>query len=169
MSCLTGYIGIKNCPGAESPESGLFVNSLPGISLESIDKSANELQISYAGVWADAQDEAWPDFRLGFISELTKCFQITTKCDYDALICANKAVLANAWRYLLGNKLMLIRKYSDRLNRFTMIKKEESDELINLYQVEYESALKQAVLLIDISSCSCMECGGNPQTVTWLP
>ena len=52
MECLRNYIGLRGC-GLQEPESGYYVNSLPGISLESIDKLADSEQRSYAGVWAD--------------------------------------------------------------------------------------------------------------------
>lgn len=169
LTCLTGYVGLQNCGGVyEIPESGLYINTLPGISLESIDKIADSEQITYAGVWNDAQTEAAVRFRIDFIAEVTKCYKISTDCDYDAMICANKEVLVNAWRYLLGNQLMIFRLYTSRLNRFTTIDKEQAAELRDFYQVQYENALRQAVLLIDVSSCELC-CGGNPEYVTFIP
>ncbi len=169
MSCLDNYIGLKIC-GAETSESGLFINSLPGISLEMIDASAESEQITYAGVWRDAQAEAWQQFFIDFIDQTAKCFQLDPYCDYAGLICDNKQRLAVAWKYLLGAQLMLFRIYSPRINRFTTIDSEQARELLGLYQAEYEKSLSQAVKLIDVSSCTaCMECGGNPETVTWLP
>jgi hypothetical protein len=63
---------------------------------------------------------------------------------------------------------MIFRINSTRLNRFTTIDAKQAAELKDFYQIEYEKALKQAVLLMDTSEC-CMECAGNPETVTWLP
>lgn len=57
MDCLLNYIGLKQV--TLSPESGLFVNSLPGMSTEFADKIASEEQIHYAGVWADVQANAF--------------------------------------------------------------------------------------------------------------
>lgn len=169
MSCLDNYIGLKIC-GGEISESGLYINSLPGISLEMIDASAESEQITYAGVWRDAQEEAWPQFLIDFMDQTAKCFQLNPYCDYTELICNNKQRLAVAWKYLLGAQLMLFRIYSPRINRFTTIDAEQAKELLGMYQVEYEKSLSQAVKLIDVSSCTdCMECGGNPETVTWLP
>lgn len=167
MDCLKDYIGIKVC-GDETPGSGLFINSLPGISLESIDKIANEDQITYAGVWSDVQDEAAVRFEMDFITEVNKCYQLNAYCDYEDLICNNKARLLNPWRYLLGNQLMQFRLYSTRLNRFTTVDLESAEKLLNFYQVEYEKALASAVKLIDTGDC-CLQCGGNPEVVTWLP
>lgn len=169
VTCLLDFVGLQNCGGVyEQSESGLYINTLPGISLESIEKIADSEQITYKGVWDDVQTEAMIRFKIDFISEVTKCFKINRECDYEAFVCDNKETLVNAWRYLLGNQLMLFRLTSTRLNRFTTIDKEQAEQLKDHYQVEYEKALSQAVKLIDFSDC-CMECGGNPEYVTWLP
>lgn len=169
LTCLTDFIGLQNCGGVyEQSESGLYINSLPGISLESIDKIADSEQITYRGVWDDVQTEAGVRFKIDFISEITKCYKINPGCDYEVMICNNKEIMVNAWRYLLGNQLMLFRLHTTRLNRFTTIDKDGAVELRDFYQVEYEKALSQAVQLIDVSSC-CMECGNNPETVYFLP
>lgn len=169
LTCLVDYIGLQNCGGVyEQSESGLYINSLPGISLESIEKIADAEQVTYKGVWDDAQTEAMVRFKIDFIAEVTRCYKINKECDYEAMACANMEILVNAWRYLLGNQLMLFRLTTTRLNRFTTVDKDQASELKDFYQVEYEKALSQAVRLIDVSSC-CMECGGNPEYVTWLP
>lgn len=67
MHCLNDYIGIKGY-GSEEPLSGMFINQLPGITLESIDKLAEKEQFNFAGVWKDVQARAWvrleKDFRI---------------------------------------------------------------------------------------------------------
>lgn len=168
MHCLTDYIGLRGCSNDTPPESGYYLNSLPGISLESIDKIANQDQITYKGVWADVQDEAFIVFGVDFFNELLKCYRIQPYCDYEALICSNKKVLGVAWRYLLGAQLMQFRIYTSRLNFFTTITRDDASELQGKYQTDYEQALSKAVKLIDVSSC-CLHCGGNPETVIWLP
>jgi hypothetical protein len=167
MECLIDYIGLRAC-GNETPASGLFINSLPGISLESVDKIADSEQISYTRVWADAQAEAAATFYVDFVSAVSECYALNPYCDYEAMICANKLKLAQAWRFLLGVKLMEFRIYSTRLNRFTTIDLEAAKELRDHYQVEYDKFLKQAARLVDVSSCELC-CGGNPETVIWLP
>lgn len=167
MTCLDNYIGLLIC-GTETSASGMHINSLPGISLESIEKIADSEQISYAGVWRDVQAEAQARFYVDVITEITKCYQIQPYCDYEEIICSNKQVLGNAWRYLLGNQLMLFRLYTSRLNRFTTVDLNQAAELRDLYQVEYDRSLAQAVKLIDVSSC-CLECGGNPEQIIWYP
>lgn len=168
-TCLIDYIGFFACSGVyESPLSGLYINSLPGISLESIDKIADSEQVTFVGVWNDSQKEAATRFKIDFITQVTKCYKITRTCSYEDFICDNLELLANAWRYLLGNQLMIYRIYSTRLNRFTTMDMDQAKELRDHYQVEYEKALSQAIKLIDFSTC-CMECTGNPEYVTYLP
>lgn len=169
LTCFIDYIGLSYCEGVyEQPGSGLYLNSLPGISIESIDKIADSEQVTYLGVWADVQQAAVAQFRIDVMSELNKCFKLERGCDYDTLICNNSETLVQAWKYCLGVWLMIFRINSPRLNRFTTIDAKQAAELKDFYQVEYEKALKQAVLLMDISEC-CMQCAGNPETVTWLP
>jgi hypothetical protein len=168
MSCLDNYIGLKVC-GNETSDSGQFINSLPGISIESIDKIAEPEQVTFRGVWNDVQTEAWSRFYVDVINELTKCYELQPYCDYEMLICENKSKLITAWKYLLGNQLMLFRLYSPRLNRFTTIDSKQAAELRDHYQVEYEKALTLGAKIMNVSACECMECAGNPETVYILP
>lgn len=168
MNCLTDHIGIKAC-STDTSGSGQFINSLPGISLESVDKIADSEQITYKGVWVDVQEEAWNRFYVDVVNELSKCYQLQPYCDYESLICENKSKLITAWKYLLGNQLMLFRLYTTRLNRFTTVDIKQAAELRDLYQIEYEKYLTLAAKIMNVSSCECMQCGGNPETVVWLP
>lgn len=168
MNCLTDYIGIKSCADQVTPESGLFINSLPGVSLESIDKIATADQTTYLGVWADVQNEAFARFESDFLFELDKCFNLNPYCDYEALICNNKKKLIQPWKYLLGNQIMLYRLYSTRLNRFTTVDIKQAGELRDFYQAQYELTLQQAVKMCELGDCH-LDCGGNPEVVTWLP
>ena len=56
-NCLKNYIGILGGSGP-APLSGMYINSLPGITLDSIDKIATTEQSTYTGVWSDVQDRA---------------------------------------------------------------------------------------------------------------
>jgi hypothetical protein len=57
MSCLLDYIGIKGFHAA--PESGQYINQLPGISLQSMQAISDKEQVTFAGTWADVQARAW--------------------------------------------------------------------------------------------------------------
>lgn len=169
-NCLLDYVGIKVCAGDECPPgSGLYINSLPGISLESIEKIANEDQISYLGLWKDVQAEAWIRFVIDFREVFSRCFDLSNKIEYEDLICDNKKVLVNAWRFLLGNQLMLFRVNSPRLNRFTTVDIKSAQKLVDYYQVTYENALEQAVNLIDVSDFRLPKPDPQPKHVVWLP
>lgn len=157
------------CAGAyEVPASGIYISSLPGLNLESIEKVATQEQINYTGVWADVQVNALPDFKVEVMAEIRKCYELNCDCDYDALICENLEVLTQAWKYKLGIWILQFRINSNRLNRFTTINIEQAKELLTFYQVEYEKMLSSSVLCMDISSCELC-CGPNPQTIVWLP
>lgn len=169
MQCLIDYIGFANCANQDAPESGLYINTLPGITLESVDKIANSEQVTYLQVWADAQAEAAVRFKNDFMRAVNECYTLSRKCDYEDMICDNIEYLTVAWRYLLGNQLMLYRINSTRLNRFTTIDKNQASELAAHYQVEYEKALQTAMKLVDVSGCCEKECTNNPQHVWILP
>lgn len=170
MQCFINHIGLSYCAGGvyDTPASGIFLNSLPGISIENIDKIADSEQVTYIGVWNDVQGFALAQFRLDVINEMRKCFQLNKTCDYDALICDNIDELTLAWKYLLGVSLMIFRLTSDRVNRWTTVDRTQAQELRDFYTVEYQKALSQGVLLMDTDEC-CLKCEGNPSVVTYLP
>lgn len=167
--CLKDYVGVKLCDDSLNPPgSGLYINSLPGLSIEALDNIADSEQITYKGIYSDAQDEAWQLFQVDFFNALSNCYDIKSTDDWSSLICPNKKKLVGAWRYLIGVELMIYRQYSPRLNFFTMDAKEAAG-LQTLYQTEYESALEKSMKIIDISSLH-IHCGpGQIQSVIWLP
>lgn len=168
MSCLKDYIGLKLCSDFEESDSGLYINSLPGLSLEAIDNSATSEQTTAVGLYSDAQDEAYAQFEIDFFNELTKCHDVGPNCDYKRLICANKKVLANAWRFCIGVQLMLARLYTSRLNFFTLDEK-TAGELKDLYQTSYEEALSKSVKLLNLSTLQLPCAPKAINTVAWLP
>lgn len=169
MTCFIDYIGLSFCAGVyESPASGIYINSLPGLSLESIDKVADQEQLNYKGVWDDVQANAIQQFKIDLIAEINKCYSLNCDCDYEALICENVEVLTQSWKYLLGIWVLIFRINSNRLNRYTTVTITQAKELKDYYQAEYEKFLASSVLCMDVSSCELC-CGGNPNMVTFLP
>lgn len=77
MECLIDYIGLTGC-GTSSPVSGLFINSLPGISLKSIAQIADAEQQTYLGVWEDVQLRATKKLQLMLNSILSKQYKVKT-------------------------------------------------------------------------------------------
>jgi len=169
MQCFIDYIGLSLCAGAyEAPASGIYINSLPGLSIESIDKVADQEQINYVGVWEDVQTNALQQFKIDIMAEMQKCYQLNCECDYDDLICQNVDVLTQSWKYILGIWVLIFRINSNRLNRYTTIDIPQAKELKDFYQAEYEKFLSASVKCMNISSCELC-CSGNPEIVTWLP
>lgn len=169
LACLLDYIGLKAC-GDSSPTSGQWINSLPGISLVSLEATSESEQINYKGLWSDIQTEAYNQFYNDFLMELNKCYALKPYCDYESIICSNLSTLTLAWKYLLGIYIMQFRLQTPRLNKFTTVDRQQATDFITDYQTKYENALKNAALLLklDHTDC-CIECQGNPEYVTWLP
>lgn len=73
MICLKGYIGFLGS-GAET-ESGRTILSLPGMSLESIDKVAKAEQVTYNGVFEDVETRALKKFESNLTSQFSKRYR----------------------------------------------------------------------------------------------
>lgn len=57
MECLSGYVGLRGI-GPQDPESGYFVNDLPGLSTELLDRVADPDLEGAVGVWNAVQVRA---------------------------------------------------------------------------------------------------------------
>lgn len=75
MNCLKGYVGLNGC-GVDTPVSGLFVNSLPGISLKTIDLTANSEQKTFFGVWNDIENRAIAKFKTDITARLASRYRL---------------------------------------------------------------------------------------------
>jgi hypothetical protein len=158
MDCLKGYIGILGCAApAETPGSGLYINQLPGVSLEVIEGIADDEQETYLGVWADVEMRGLLKFALAVKAELNKCYRTTDKEVVACLICGSKDLFAVALWYLLGCELMIERSSSTRLNRFTTIDREDAEKLKVEFFTEFQAALIDAVASIDPTDNDCVE------------
>lgn len=101
MECLIDYIGLRGCSDSE-PESELYINSLPQISLESLEKMADAEQQTYLGAWEDIQIRASKRFQIDLINELAKRFrlkQLSQSIDLLKVIdtTSNQTTADNAW------------------------------------------------------------------------
>lgn len=171
MKCFKDFIGLTLCYGAgvyDVPPSGVYINSLPGLQVESIDKIATEEQITYLGVWEDVQTAAIGQLKVDVLYELKKCYSLNTECDLEVLICDNKEMLIQAYKYLLGVWLLIFRINSNRLNRYTTVDLAQAKELKDFYQAEYIKALEQTVMLFNLGTCELC-CSPNPEIVVWIP
>lgn len=68
---MIDYVGLKNC-NLPTPDSGIYLNSLPGMTTEMVDRIAAEEQINFAGVWRDVQDRAYLRLKNDVINEMYK-------------------------------------------------------------------------------------------------
>jgi len=75
MECLENYIGIIGCNSA-SAESGVYINSLPGISIEVAQKIADAEQITYLNAWTDITARAIRRFKTDVVNNLKKRFRL---------------------------------------------------------------------------------------------
>ena len=75
MECFRDYIGLEGCT-TTTPDSGLFINQLPGIELELFDKLADPQQLNFTGVFNDIQTRAIRRFKTDINSEFKKRYQL---------------------------------------------------------------------------------------------
>ncbi|MCW3466497.1 hypothetical protein [Chitinophaga nivalis] len=155
LQCLTGYIGLMGCGSAE-PGSGLYINSLPGISLEMMDNIADAEQKTFLGVWNEIQKRGILSFRTYFMAQLNKCYQINQWDTVECLACENRDLLSTCLMYLLGHELMIERIYSNRINRYTTIDLDEAKELKDYYISKFQNELPLAVQGIDVEKSDCI-------------
>lgn len=75
MSCFTGFIGAKGCSGITS-ESGLYINNLPGVTLQSLDMVANSEQATFVNVFRDIELRAGMKLENDIITYLKKRYKL---------------------------------------------------------------------------------------------
>lgn len=94
---------------------------------------------------------------------------ISIGCSYESAMCSIRHIFGEAYWYLCGIEFMTERLYSERINFYTSVKREEANELINLYTLRYEEALKNAIEGIRFECDICLECNGIVDVFTQLP
>lgn len=77
MECLIGKIGLSGC-GTSDPAPELLINSLPGISLKSIESLADSEQQTYIGVWNDIELRSSKRFAIEVYSKLAERYKLST-------------------------------------------------------------------------------------------
>jgi len=169
IDCLKDTIGVRGC-GSAVPASGLYINELPGITLESIDKMVEAEQQTWKQLWSDVQDRAILRISNLNFSEIKRCYQIKTKDCADDLLCDNAEQYYTCYWYLLGEELMNVRLFSTRWNKWT-ISKETARELKDHCNEQFKIEIQIAVetLTIDTSGECFSAGGGQVQFVTILP
>ena len=148
MDCFLDYIGIKGC-GAPVPDSGVYINDLPGVTLENIERIADAEQETFLGVWKDVQALGVRQFGRKLLFAFRNRWKeacCKEGCDPEELICREDVIplFTDALLYYLGAQLMTERLYSIRLNRFTTIDREQAAELRDYFMAEMEEPFKIA-------------------------
>ena len=155
LTCYDNLIGILGC-NTVTPESGLYINSLPGITLEKVDSIADHEQKTYLGVWADVKQRAIMRFRTQLMAGLNNCYQINERSTVECIACEYSDLLASSLWYLIGIELMTEVIYSNRISRYTTIERDEAKELRDHYQVTFEEELRAALQGIDVKNSDCL-------------
>lgn len=151
MTCLKNYIQVEGCAAPEytytvdgqaAAPSGLYINRHLPITLRSIDKTANEEQVTFLGVWDEVQDRGIVKFALRVKHGHQELF---SHCVDDAWVCTNREKLAMALLYFLGGELMQERLYSERINRYTTIDRDKAELMRADFEQEFTLHLKAAL------------------------
>ena len=96
-------------------------------------------------------------FNYGYDTKGLKA-EVSIRCAYESIICANIDIYADAYLYALGVELMRERLYSDRVNRFTTIDRKKAQELIELFTQDYTDFLQTANNTVSLKDDACVEC-----------
>lgn len=156
MECLIGYIGLSQKFNVQPAESGLYVDTLPDISLNDFEKLTDETEET-GTLWDEIQLRAAYKFRTMFIREVNKCHKVTDIAKCECLICQNKALLAVAMWYLLGAEVQHSRETNSRQNTYTVLDHSKAKELRDYFESQFEKELEIAVRGIDIHGSSCFD------------
>lgn len=155
LGCLKDYIGLKTCTES-TPASGLFINSLPGISNEVIQSITDYESESYVNTWNDIQQEAILLFRSSLLAELNKCYQINKMATVECIACQNRDLFAVALWYLLGSIVMNTALKDWNNSRYATVDRESVTEIRDEYRVSFERELTFAVQGIDVEESPCL-------------
>ena len=88
LDCLKDWILVQGCT-TSTPDSGIFINQLPGIELKMIDSLADEQQVDFNGVYDDIQERATRRLKTDVNAEFKKRYllkNLTQSIDMGRLI-----------------------------------------------------------------------------------
>jgi hypothetical protein len=173
MLCLKDRIGIKGCGVTYTVTPQLYINSLPGVTLEMIDALANDEQETFIGLWNDVVLRTMKRFELAVKAKLNQCYKLTDKTVVECLICEKKELFDAALWYLHGVELMIERTSTDEMNRYTTIDLDKAERLKQDFFIEFESSLSDAVNSMQPSDSDCLtgclECNDSIKWVMQTP
>ena len=79
--CLENFIGLKGYCSDTIPESGLYVNDLPGISMKMLANIANDEQKDYSGIWNEIYIRTLNQLEGDILSKAQKYFKTDVLID----------------------------------------------------------------------------------------
>jgi hypothetical protein len=116
LDCFDGYIGLSGC-GSSTPESGVYINSLPGISIEVANGIADSEQRTFLNAWTDIQARALRRFKTDTINYLKKKFDLNIISDFiNTGRAFTNDVTAAAAGYR-GRKISAVGEYPSKLQQ----------------------------------------------------
>lgn len=169
MDCLQNRIGLLGCGITPSPDVQLYINQLPGITIDNIDALADYEQETFVGVWSDVQLRVMKKFIVMVKAKLNKCYKITDNTIVTCLVCEKKELFDVALWYLHGVELMIERTSTDIISRFTTVDLEKAEKLKAEFYIEFESALDDAIGSLNPSESDCVtDCLECNDSVKWI-
>lgn len=78
MDCLRDYIGVNYCGNTTTPQSGLYVNDLPGVSLRLMTSLTDEEVSTFLTLYTAIQKRAEGRFRTDLRSAMSKYYRIAS-------------------------------------------------------------------------------------------
>lgn len=70
----------------------------------------------------------------------------STKCTWDAVVCANKKHFASAWQHCLAIELLNYRINTSRLNKWVTLDKKQAQELQKLFSIKYRGGQYEGLM-----------------------
>lgn len=172
MQCLANRIGIR---GYNIPITGvqLFINDLPGVSIENMEALADDEHEDFIGMWQTVVLRTMKKFEILVKAKLNQCYKLTDKTVVECLICEKEELFDVALWYLHGTELMIERTSSDMMSRYTTIDLDKAERLKEDFYSEFQAALNDAVQGINPqeSDCitACLECNDPVKWVMQTP
>jgi len=149
MECLENVISVRGCNVDES-ESGLYVNDLAGISLKSMDNSANEEQKTFYGLWKQCEKRAINKLKTLTTLMLSKKFKLKRVVEYykgwsDNLNTSNTTALStdkSGFIVSLSNELYQSELSVINLQELKFYSLSDQDLEFNIYNFETKELIQ---------------------------
>ena len=90
-------------------------------------------------------------------------------CSIENIVCQRLDFFSEAFLYKLGIEFLKEAKYSDRINRYTLLDTEERDNQILDFAEQYNDLLESAMKGIQIPEDTCFQCDKGITKRTLLP